>query len=235
MRQQRWISIAGGNAPGYYPSFPEKLAARITVSYPQVETSGPSQYPPARKVMDVRYDRSLRSARVDILQGHDAMKTFVMLYNEKEEYMVRHGEFAACQRSYLSEPFPDISFPPGLKYAGKRRIEARRLSHEKQISIDADVWVHSGHRQPTVEILYDPSRRIPLRAEVRAAADGGVISTYAIAPMAEDAQMEQDDFMPQAVDPKKCVRHVGGFPYVHAFSPLPQIVKNIFNKFFFLI
>lgn len=53
--------------------------------------------------MDITYDRSAGRAKVVVNDGIDAGKTFLRLYEQKKEYMIREGEFAGCRRSYLGE------------------------------------------------------------------------------------------------------------------------------------
>ena len=195
--------VSGASSPGYYPSFPQRLSARITVDYHKVAAD--AEYPPRQKVMDVVYDRAQKVARVDVKGGHDANKTFIALYGDKVEYMMRHGEFAACETSYLSEPFPEPSFPQGFRFVGKKSVAgSERL---------LDEWSSAGD---SVELLYDREGGVPVRL-VAKSEDGSRIVTYTLEPKKYDttvAPPEQRD---------DCTRRVGGFPTTR-LPYLPSLV-----------
>jgi hypothetical protein len=68
-------------------------------------------YPPSVREMRVHYDFDQQIARAHIMSGYDAGKTYVRRYDLRKEYMVKHGNYAKCERAYLGDAMPTPAIP----------------------------------------------------------------------------------------------------------------------------
>lgn len=89
-------TVGTGRLP---PVLPTQFSADVSIVS---HLTDPRQsYPPSVRTMRIQYDYEQQVARAEMLRGHDANKTFVRRYDQKREYMVKHGQYQKCERAYL--------------------------------------------------------------------------------------------------------------------------------------
>ncbi|KAL4176891.1 hypothetical protein KRP22_001828 [Phytophthora ramorum] len=100
-------SVNGARSP---PQLPRQFQAEVQVL--SHLTDPRQEYPPSMGRMRVQYDFDQQLARAEMVEGYNAGKTFVRRYDEKQEFMVKSGEFRKCERAYLGDtmPTPEIPF-----------------------------------------------------------------------------------------------------------------------------
>lgn len=81
------------------PVLPTQFSADVsTVSH----LTDPRQtYPPSVRLMKIQYDFEQQVAKAEMLRGYETNKTYVRRYDQKREYMVKHGQHKKCERAYL--------------------------------------------------------------------------------------------------------------------------------------
>ncbi|KAJ0410740.1 hypothetical protein ATCC90586_006843 [Pythium insidiosum] len=128
------VSMAIASVDRTPPALPRQFQAELAIVS---HLTDPRQsYPPSRREMRVLYDYDNKLARADVLEGHDAGKSFVRRYDVKKEYMVKHGKYRKCERAYLGEDMPDPVIPfeqefvVGLSTCGNRLSRSFQLAHE---------------------------------------------------------------------------------------------------------
>lgn len=92
------------------PALPRQFGADLTVVS---HLTDPRQnYPPSVREMSIQYDFDQKIARADVTKGYESGKTYIRRYDQKNEYMVKHGKYQKCERAYLGEtmPTPEIPF-----------------------------------------------------------------------------------------------------------------------------
>ncbi|KAF1334034.1 hypothetical protein FI667_g1925, partial [Globisporangium splendens] len=84
------------------PMLPTQFRADVTI---MSHLTDPRQrYPPSVRRMRVQYDLQQQLAKAEMLEGYETNKTYVRRYDQKREYMVKHGGvFEKCERAYLGE------------------------------------------------------------------------------------------------------------------------------------
>jgi len=182
-------------------------------------------YPPNGRLIDVWIDYDKQLARVDVLKGHDASKSFLLLYSSNSEYMIRSGEFAACKRSFLTEKLQMPRIPPGFVFSGSvpfhHRVNGGRSS--------ADRWIdETTNPNLRATMLCDPSTKWPLQLsiETKTAAGGSTapfekVVTYNIEEIKSLDDVDDAPLLFRLPEPyiteSSCTHHVGGWPSIHAF------------------
>ena len=184
---------------------PTQFSATVTTTAHLVDTS--KDYPPARKVMRVLYDKEKLVAAATIVEGHDEGKTFLRRYDEKREYMVRGGPFPTCQRAYLGEDMPPPELPGTAERLGIEHIGGVACTH----------WVIEG-LYSTVHV-YLTVDGVPRRVVDEYEEDGS--RTPVMTTDFTDVRLGPQDMsafaLPAPYAHETCHRQIGGFPYIHAF------------------
>ena len=149
-------------------------------------------------------------------EGFDAGKTFLRRYDNKSEYMVRGGEYAECQRSYLGETMPPPVLPASLKYAGLDDLEGiGQCEH----------WIEElGISRVHVWVSLLGETRVPVRLTDEQVLSGESVPlmTYdwkdvKIGPPAASSSAPNTFSVPEPWGWRTCSRNIGGFPYLHIF------------------
>jgi hypothetical protein len=197
--------------------FPLQFTATLTITSHLIEES--SEYPPKTRQMSLYYDYIAKKARADIEAGYEAAKMYIRRYDQKNEYMVRLPPINDCKRSYLGEvmPFPDI---PDAEYEGSVMIEGVKCNHYIHEDYDTKVHIymaaHDGSPVRLVqESLADPAAVANLDGTTDA--EYTPLLTYDYTDVVLGAPDESLFELPEPYTHKSCVRHVGGFPYLHVF------------------
>ena len=86
------------------PELPKQFSADLEITAHLVDRT--KDYPPWLRKIHIKYDFDNKLARANITHGYEAGRTYIRRYDQKREYMVKAGEFAECQRSYLGEKMP---------------------------------------------------------------------------------------------------------------------------------
>ena len=143
-----------GALPRHALSFPAQFEARLTTTAHMID--GSLGYPPRHRRVHIWYDALSGRARADVSDGFDAGKSFVRLYGEKREYMVRSGEFPTCQRAYLGDAMPNRTFPSAAAYVGATSLSDGECD-------DCDHWVVADEGGSRVHIYQDARSGLPVR------------------------------------------------------------------------
>jgi len=206
------FSLLGACRGDKTAKFPLQLSFNVTITAHQIEEA--SEFPPRTRSMYVRYDYINGRVRADIAAGYEAEKTYIRRYDEKKEYMVRHAPLNDCKRSYLGEimPYPLI---PNTEYVHSRdAISGHAVDY--YLHEDFETRVHMYFRQDTDW----PVRVVQETVTAGEGAAPGVsvqMLTYDFTEV-ELGQPEAAHFeLPLPYLHEQCDRHVGGFPYIHAF------------------
>lgn len=187
------------------PTFPLQFSANILITSHLVDAN--SEYPPRTRNMAVYYDYKAKKARADIEGGYEAAKYYIRRYDTKNEYMIRLPPIDDCKRSYLGEemPYPDIS---DVTYMGIARIHSRDCNY--YLAEDYNTRVHiymssvDGSPVQLVEESTENNESTPLL-------------TYDYSDVELGAPSSEWFELPPQYDKKSCLRHIGGFPYLHIF------------------
>lgn len=187
------------------PSFPLQFSGTLTITAHLIEED--SEYPPRYRSMTVYYDYLQQRARADVEAGYEAQKTYIRLYDSKNEYMVRHPPISDCKRSYLGDlmPYPDI---PGAVFVREEVVRNIRCNYF--VSQEYETRVH---------IYMDATSGAPVRLlqESTSGDESVALLTYDYSNV-QLGPLDDDLFtLPAPYEHHKCVRHVGGFPYIHVF------------------
>jgi len=196
--------------------FPLQFSATVTITSHLIDES--SEYPPKRRQMMIYYDYINKKARADIEAGYEAAKIYIRRYDEKKEYMVRLPPISDCKRSYLGEvmPFPDIEDAVYVGIDVIDGVECHHFAHD-----DHDTKVHMymavGDGSP-VRLVQESAT-----SEVEQSSDGDAdivytpMLTYDYSEVMLEAPEDSLFDLPEPHQHSTCVRHVGGFPYLHIF------------------
>ncbi|CAM9785617.1 unnamed protein product, partial [Sphacelaria rigidula] len=193
---------------GTISQFPEQFSARLEVTAHLVDrTKG---YPPWLRTMYITYDRPAGRAKVVVNDGVDAGKTFLRLYQQKKEYMIREGEFAGCRRSYLGEAMPIPQLPITATFEGVVLLEGAYCEH----------WLQDDSMS-RVHIYIDRASQVPRRLTEEAAVTGDVdvpLVTYEFRDIVVGPPVLQlFDLPAEYASREACDLSVGGFSYLHLF------------------
>eukprot|EP00644_Phytophthora_capsici_P015567 jgi/Phyca11/20680/fgenesh1_pg.PHYCAscaffold_70_\ len=104
------LLIEGVSSARLPPALPRQFQAEVQVL--SHLTDPRQEYPPSIGRMKIQYDFDQQLARAEMLEGYNAGKTYVRRYDQKQEFMVKSGEFRKCERAYLGDamPVPEIPF-----------------------------------------------------------------------------------------------------------------------------
>lgn len=213
------IVLLDSRVCGASPSlvFPLQFTATLTITSHLIDEA--SEYPPKRRFMTVYYDYINKKARADIEAGYEAAKIYYRRYDQKNEYMVRLQPINDCKRSYLGEvmPFPDIE---DVEYVGVDNIEGIECNHFVHEDYDTQVHMYmavdNGAPVRLVQVNTD-SNTADVSSVGSAQSGGQALLTYDYSDVTLGAPDDSLFDLPAPYEHKACVRHVGGFPYLHIF------------------
>lgn len=196
--------------------FPLQFSATLTITSHLIDES--SEYPPKMRQMIIYYDYINKKARADIEAGYEAAKIYIRRYDEKKEYMVRLPPINDCKRSYLGEvmPFPDIE---DAEYVGTTNIEGVDCNHFVHEDYDTRVHMYMAVEDGSPVRLVQESASSDSETSI----DGEVdiiytpMLTYDYSEVTLGAPEDSYFDLPDPHEHAGCVRHVGGFPYLHVF------------------
>jgi hypothetical protein len=194
------LSIEGPNA-----RFPLQFSANVEITSHLIDES--SEFPPRLRKWTVYYDYIAKKARADIEAGYEAAKYYIRRYDLKSEYMIRLDPISDCKRSYLGEtmPFPDIS-------------DSKFIRQEEVRSTLCNYYLHEDFNS-RVHIYTDAATGAPVRL-IEENSDKDVstpLLTYEYTDVVLGPPSSDWFELPSHYDRSNCVRHVGGFPYLHIF------------------
>ena len=185
--------------------FPLQLVAEITITAHQIPAD--SEFPPRTRSLRIAYDYVNKKCRADIAEGYEAAKVYVRRYDLKTEYMHRLPPINDCKRSHLFEvmPFPDIAF---ADFQGVQTIDEMVVMYF--LHEEGDIRLH---------MYFDKETGAPRRLLEEAVEDGTSVPmlTYDYSDVALGPPEETMFEIPEPFTHGSCDRHVGGFPYIHAF------------------
>ena len=206
---------SGEPPPTKLPSFPDQFSATLVTIAHQVDKT--RDYPPWKQVLHIDYDFPGGRARINATEGFHAGKLFLRRYDTKREYMIRGGDFAECQRSYLGEDMPKSTVRNSpASFQGWEVLPDGPL---------AEHWVEDRGRQRLhIYITGDGGQRVPYQLIDEYLANGkeGQLSepvmTYTFHNMSVSEPAETAFGLPTPYSHKTCNREIGGQPYLHLFS-----------------
>jgi len=175
-----------------------------------------SEYPPKTRQMIIYYDYINKKARADIEAGYEAAKIYIRRYDEKKEYMVRLPPINDCKRSYLGEvmPFPDVE---DAEYVGMENIEGVDCNHFVHEDYDTRVHMYMAAEDGSPVRLVQESASSETSPEGEADLVYTPMLTYDYSEVTLGAPEDSYFDLPGPHQHASCVRHVGGFPYLHIF------------------
>lgn len=186
-------------------SFPLQFTAYLTITSHLIAED--NEYPPRYRRMSLYYDYINLRARADIEKGYEAAKTYIRLYDRDEEYMVRPDPINDCKRSYLGEimPFPEI---PDNKFISTEVIDG----------IPCNYFLHTDF-ETRVHMYFAKETGAPVRLMLETTENDvdTPLLTYDFSKI-ELKQPDASSFqLPRPYTYDSCLRHIGGFPYLHIF------------------
>ena len=196
--------------------FPLQFSATVTITSHLIDET--SEYPPKRRQMIIYYDYINKKARADIEAGYEAAKIYIRRYDKKNEYMVRLPPINDCKRSYLGEvmPFPDID---DVEYIGDTTVDGVDCHHYMHVDYDTRVHMYMSMEDSSPVKLLQESAAGDSNTDITG--DTEVEYTPMLTYDYTDVTLgEPEDTwfdLPENQEHSTCVRHVGGFPYLHIF------------------
>ncbi|TYZ61033.1 hypothetical protein PybrP1_012122 [[Pythium] brassicae (nom. inval.)] len=94
--------LAPANSPPSHrlpPALPTQFSADVSIV--SHLTDPRQRYPPSSRLMRIQYDWEQQVAKAEMRRGFEANKTYVRRYDQRREYMVKHGRYSKCERAYL--------------------------------------------------------------------------------------------------------------------------------------
>jgi hypothetical protein len=169
--------------------------------------------------MTIYYDAVNQRVRADISEGYEAGRMYIRRYDLKKEYMVEEGEFPECRRSYLGETMPPAVFVDDADPKTPVKVESSGADMIDGCPACERFSIHDA--QSTVHVWWDADIGFPVRLTEewmdKENATSSPLMTYELQNIrlgAPDAALFE---LPAPFTHKKCERHPGGFPYIHAF------------------
>lgn len=196
--------------------FPLQFSATVTITSHLIDEN--TEYPPRKRQMMIYYDYINKKARADIEAGYEAAKIYIRRYDEKKEYMVRLPPISDCKRSYLGEvmPFPDVD---DVEYVGVNFIDGVECHHFVHEDYDTKVHMYMAIGDGSPVRLVQESATSEM--EQSSAGDANIVYTpmltYDYSEVTLEAPEDSWFDLPEPHQHSTCVRHVGGFPYLHIF------------------
>ncbi|KAJ1452847.1 hypothetical protein M885DRAFT_525799 [Pelagophyceae sp. CCMP2097] len=190
------------------PPWPQQFIATVETTAHLVDRS--KDYPPWFRRVEVYYDSVNLRARAAVTDGIDAGKVFTRRYDKKQEFMVRGGEYAECQRSYLGDSMPKSALPADAAKVGTAQIDGRPHDH----------WLAEVPGYERSHAYFDAETGAPRRLvheAVNASGDYVTIMTYDILDFRFEAPAESLFELESPWASDSCNRHVGGWAYLHLF------------------
>jgi hypothetical protein len=190
------------------PSFPLQFSGNLEIVSHLIEEN--SDYPPQKRRWSIYYDYINKRARADIESGYEAAKYYIRRYDQKNEYMIRLPPIDDCKRSYLGEkmPFPEI--PEESEYIGQETIDDIPCHHWIYQEYDIRVHIYLGVEDSS------PVRLLQEQMDEETETSTPLL-TYKYSDVAIGSPDESWFELESPYDHKSCVRHIGGFPYLHVF------------------
>ena len=188
------------------PEFPLQFTCDLETTAHLVDRT--KDYPPWLRKIKIHYDYINKLARAEISHGYEAGRTYYRRYDQKKEYMVRSGEFAECQRSYLGEDMPFPELPKTMTFQDIVKIDGRDCEHWVE-----DLGVERVHVYQSVDTK-EPVRLVDESVEDSVSTP---LMTYDFKNFKQGEPEKTAFALPAPYTHKKCQRHVGGFPYLHLF------------------
>lgn len=203
---EQHVQIDGASSSLPVAIFPLQFSAMLEVTSHLILDD--STYPPSKRSMTIFYDFIRGRARADLEKGYEAAKFYIRRYDRKHEYMVRLPPIDDCKRSYLGEPMPE----PDLSEAIFQRSE----------HIDGTLCNYFLHVEHNVRchIYLRASDNAPVQLRQESIMANGTIVpllTYEYSDVFLGPQSDTWFELPAPHSHDSCVRHLGGFPYLHIF------------------
>ncbi|KAG7400391.1 hypothetical protein PHYBOEH_005979 [Phytophthora boehmeriae] len=188
------------------PQLPRQFQAEVHVL--SHLTDPRQEYPPSVGKMKIHYDFDQQLARAQMLEGYNAGKTFVRRYDQKQEFMVKHGEFRKCERAYLGGAMPAPEIPFVQEFVAMESVRGKVCEH----------WVHA-HDDVRVHVYNDVATSVPIRLTEENIVNGQptMLLTFDLHDVQVGSQNVSSFSIPDGYERSDCFRNVGGFPYIHAF------------------
>ncbi|ETL93517.1 hypothetical protein L917_08302 [Phytophthora nicotianae] len=188
------------------PQLPHQFQAEVHVL--SHLTDPRQEYPLSMGRMKVQYDFDQQLARAEMLEGYNAGKTFLRRYDQKQEFMVKSGEFRKCERAYLGDAMPVPEIPFAQEFVAMESVRGKVCEH----------WVHA-HDNVRVHVYSDVSTNVPIRLTEENVIDGQptMLQTFDFHNVHIGPQNVSSFAIPDGYERSDCARNVGGFPYIHAF------------------
>eukprot|EP01039_Chlorochromonas_danica_P005455 gene5455-6006_t len=196
------------------PWFPLQFIGNLEITSHLIAPD--SDYPPQKRRMTIFYDYINKKARSDIEAGYEAAKYFIRRYDMKKEYMIRLPPIDDCKRSYLGEkmPFPEIPIT--------------RTQFQNVVEIDGELCnyfiVEEGDDSVRLHLYFTVNQGIPVKLIQERIDKNSGLSIPLLTYEFSDVSLEEPDAqwfeLPENYDNNTtttCMRHIGGFPYLHIF------------------
>lgn len=187
--------------------FPPQFSANIEITSHLLEASDSTDYPPKSRRMMVYYDYIAKKARVEIEAGYEAAKIYIRRYDLKNEYMIRLPPIDDCRRSHLGEvmPLPDISFAVFVAIETIRGVKCNHfVVDDEHVRVHIYMSLQSNAPVRLIEESIENEQSTPLL-------------TYDYSDVVLSAPSAEWFELPEETEQTGCIRHLGGFPYLHIF------------------
>jgi len=200
-----FLSHLAVGSDGPVAIFPLQFTALLTITSHLIKED--SEYPPRTRRITLYYDYENLRARADIEKGYEAAKTYIRRYDLDEEYMIRPDPINDCKRSYLGEtmPFPEI---PENKFISTEVLNGVLCNYYLHIDYDSRVHMYfAAETGAPVRLIHETTENnvdTPLL-------------TYDYSEVSLQVPGAATFELPTGVSYDSCDRHIGGFPYLHAF------------------
>lgn len=207
-----------------FPTLPLQFSAVIHVTAHLIDENG--QYPPRLRKLVVDYDLIAGAVRATVVTGYQAGRIYLRRYDAKKEYMIRGmGISPDCRRAYLGEPMPQPNIlPEDFGFGGHETIGGGVCPGMAPAErCDAEHWVHDAveTRVHIWAVRTSADSAIPVRLRndfIGPKGNALSLMTYEFMDLHLSPPSQESFSLPLPLSHDSCERHIGGFPYIHAFD-----------------
>lgn len=190
--------------------FPLQFSAELTIRSHVLEAMSDKEedFPPVARSFIIHYDYTNLRARADVERGYEAAKVYIRRYDEEKEFMVRLPPINDCKRAYLGDemPFPDLTGALFVREEMISGVWCQTFLHERET---ARVHMH---------FAADSGAPVKLILEEVGENTSSLLVSYEYSNVVLGAPLDSLFDVEELVDVSGgCLRHAGGFPFLHIF------------------
>lgn len=220
------VGVPGSSTtPPAFPTLPLQFSGIVLMTANLINED--EEYPPRLRKLRVDYDFVAGKVKSTVLTGYHAGRTYIRRYDIKKEYMIRDtGISPECRRAYLGEPMPEPGFLGDQRHFQFLGIETVGggvcVGKPETETCVADHWAYdAGDSRVHLWAVRTATTSVPVRLRNEHLGPGGTavsLMTYEFHGLRLSPPSRASFDIPSPHSHNSCERHIGGFPYIHAFD-----------------